>query len=93
MIGASTFGTICEKIMRALLHPMERAASMYSLSFTVKTCARMMRANSGDCVTISAIIILRMLLPSAATMLTQSIMVGMPIKISMMRMMILSTLG
>lgn len=53
----------------------------------------MMRANSGDCVTISAIIILRMLLPSAATMLTQSIMVGMPIKISMMRMMILSTLG
>ena len=91
--GASALGTTWWRITRRLLHPMDWAASMYSRSFNVRTWALIMRANSGDWVTISAIIIFSMLLPRAATMLTHMSMVGMPMKMSTMRMTMLSSLG
>ena len=70
--------------------PMARQASTYSLLRVVSTTPRTVRAAVGMPEIVSASIIFRILDPSAATIAMASSMLGMAIRTSMMRMMIMS---
>jgi hypothetical protein len=92
MIGASTLGSTCWKMIATLPTPASRAASMYGSSFTASTSPRVTRAKGAMKPTATAMITLRTPNPITAIMAIARMMIGNAKSPSMIRMITVSTM-
>ena len=91
MIGLKQLGIMWLQIMVRLVAPMARAASTNSTSRTVITAPRTTRAKIGTEEAASAKARLRVLAPRAATITMANNVMGIASKMSVIRMITLST--
>ena len=80
------------RMILAFFAPMALAASMYSESRTVRTAPRTIREKPGTLEIVRAIIRFRLLAPKAATMVMANRMLGIASRMSMQRMITMSSL-